>query len=329
MNAVSMWVLPLFVTVGRIDVGVAGSASTTRHSRKATTMYSVHFTAETSSNGVIERDFTVGEVTGVLWSPASGSDRAAAGADGPRRRHAQEGAGDGGPGPAPRDRRRFPRRLPSTRPDTAAVRARRHDEQEIAALRRAMAAGEPVGPIVVRYNADLAERAVPEWQATLDALQELPEIGTEGPVGYFGLNMGTAIGVPLTAVEPRITAAVFGIFWHRSLAATARQITVPVEFVAPVGRRAHRPRSGLALFDAFASRKRRCTPTRAGTRRCPDSRPTARSGSSSGTSARPSRHRHDLGRRQLREVGSRRRAATEHAAAELGRGDGGVGTSGR
>jgi hypothetical protein len=29
-------------------------------------MQSLHFTAETSSNGVIERDFTVGEVTGAL-----------------------------------------------------------------------------------------------------------------------------------------------------------------------------------------------------------------------------------------------------------------------
>jgi hypothetical protein len=34
----------------------------------------------------------------------------------------------------------------SDRPRTA------HDEQEIAALQQAMAAGEPVGPIVVRYN---------------------------------------------------------------------------------------------------------------------------------------------------------------------------------
>jgi hypothetical protein len=57
------------------------------------------------------------------------------------------------------------------------------------------------------YNAHLADLAVPKWQATLDALQELPEIGATGPVGYFGLNMGTAIGVPLVAIEPRITAA--------------------------------------------------------------------------------------------------------------------------
>ena len=39
-------------------------------------MNSVQFIAETSSNGVVERDFTVGEVTGVLWSPVSGSDHA-------------------------------------------------------------------------------------------------------------------------------------------------------------------------------------------------------------------------------------------------------------
>ncbi|HEY7814602.1 MAG TPA: arylamine N-acetyltransferase [Nakamurella sp.] len=68
------------------------------------------------------------------------------------------------------------------------------DEREIAALRQAGAAGEPEGPIVVRYNGHLAELAVPEWRATLDALPDLPEIGTEEPVGYYGLNMGTAIG---------------------------------------------------------------------------------------------------------------------------------------
>ena len=29
-------------------------------------MHSLRFTAETSSNGVIERDFTLGEITGVI-----------------------------------------------------------------------------------------------------------------------------------------------------------------------------------------------------------------------------------------------------------------------
>jgi hypothetical protein len=39
-------------------------------------MHSLQFTAESSSNGLVERDFTVGEIPGVLWSPASGADRA-------------------------------------------------------------------------------------------------------------------------------------------------------------------------------------------------------------------------------------------------------------
>lgn len=39
-------------------------------------MHSLRFTAEASSDGVLERDFTLSEVTGVLWSPASGSEHA-------------------------------------------------------------------------------------------------------------------------------------------------------------------------------------------------------------------------------------------------------------
>ncbi|MFI0714779.1 alpha/beta hydrolase [Streptomyces inhibens] len=218
-------------------------------------MHSVDFTAESSSNGVVERDFTVGEVTGALWSPASGSDRAPL---------VLMGHGGGThkkwPGMVGRAHRlvtgcgfhvaTIDAPGHGGRPRTA------HDEQEIAVMQQAMTAGEPVGPIVVRYNAHLAERAVPEWQATLDALQQLPEIGAEGPVGYFGLNMGTAIGVPLTAAEPRITAAVFGVFWHESLAETAQQITIPIEFVLQWDDE-HIPRqSALALFDAFASKEK-------------------------------------------------------------------------
>ncbi|MFD4878092.1 alpha/beta hydrolase [Streptomyces sp. NPDC058420] len=217
----------------------------------------VQFTAETSSNGVLVRDFTVDGLTGALWSPAdSPSVRAPL---------VLMGHGGGTDSKAPAMAGRADRLVNGCgfhvatldapghgdRPRTA------HDEREIAAMQHAMATGEPVGEIVVRYNAHLAERAVPEWLATLDALQELPEIGTEGPVGYYGINMGTAIGVPLTAVEPRIAAAVFGQFWYDdALAETARRITVPIEFALQWDDE-HIPRaSGLALFDAFASKEK-------------------------------------------------------------------------
>jgi pimeloyl-ACP methyl ester carboxylesterase len=218
-------------------------------------MQSLQFTAESSSNGMVERDFTVGEVPGVLWSPASGPEHAPL---------VLLGHGGGTHKKWPGMVGRAHRLVTGCGFHVACIDAPGHggrprtayDEQEIAALYQARAAGEPEGPIVVRYNAHLAERAVPEWQATLDALQELPEIGAEGPVGYFGLNMGTAIGVPLTVVEPSITAAVFGLHWPDSLAEKAKQITVPIEFVLQWDDE-HIPReSGLALFDAFASKEK-------------------------------------------------------------------------
>ncbi|MFF3546956.1 alpha/beta hydrolase [Streptomyces platensis] len=218
-------------------------------------MHSLRFTAESSSNGMVERDFTVGDVPGVLWSPPSGADRAPLvlmghGGGAHKKHPAMAGrahllvTGCGfqvavidAPGHG-------------DRPRTA------HDEQEIAALREAQAAGEPEGPIVVRYNARLAELAVPEWQAALDALQELPEIGADGPVGYFGIGLGTAIGVPLVAIEPRITAAVFGLHWPDALSEKAQQITVPIEFDLQWDDERIPRAAGLALFDAFASKEK-------------------------------------------------------------------------
>jgi pimeloyl-ACP methyl ester carboxylesterase len=218
-------------------------------------MNSMQFTAETTSNGVVERDFTVGEIPGVLWSPASGPDRAPL---------VLMGHGGGTHKRWPAMTGRAHRLVAACGFTVAVIDAPGHggrprtayDEQEIAALYKAREAGEPEGPVVVRYNAHLAERAVPEWQATLDALQKLPEIGADGPVGYFGLNMGTAIGVPLAAADPRITAAVFGLHWPDALAETAKRITIPIEYVLQWDDEHIPRRSGLALFDAFASREK-------------------------------------------------------------------------
>ena len=224
-------------------------------------MHHLTFTAETSSNGLIERGFTLGEVPGVLWSPAPAPAPGRGPGRGPGRAPLVlmgHGGGTHTRWPAMTGRARL---LVGLGFHVAAIDAPGHggrprtayDEQEIAALYRARAAGEPEGPIVVRYNAHLAELAVPEWQATLDALQELPEIGTAGPIGYFGLNMATAIGVPLAATDARITAAAFGLHWPDALAAPARQITIPIEFYMQWDDE-HIPRdAALALFDAFAS----------------------------------------------------------------------------
>nr|MDT0666807.1 alpha/beta hydrolase [Micromonospora sp. DSM 115978] len=97
------------------------------------------------------------------------------------------------------------------RPKTAA------DEEFTAQLRQRTAAGEPVGALIAHHNAALASQAVPEWKATLDALADLDCVGAGGPVGYWGVSLGSMVGMPFVAAEPRVTAAVFGLVGHATL----------------------------------------------------------------------------------------------------------------
>ena len=143
-------------------------------------MHSVHFTAETSSNGIVEREFLVGDIPGVLFSPVAGTAHAPLVLMG-------HGGGLHKKTPALVDRAHAA--VTSWGYTVVAIDAPGHgdrprtagDEQARAELRRALTAGEQerFRSISIRYVTSLAERAVPEWQATLDALQRLPEIGTE------------------------------------------------------------------------------------------------------------------------------------------------------
>ena len=216
----------------------------------------MHFTTQTSSNGVVERSFTLDEITGVLWSPAAGVEGAPL---------ILMGHSGGLHKRAPGILARAHHYVTGYGFTVAAIDAPGHgdrprnaqDQQWVAALLQARADGQPIGPIIVEYNSSLAERAVPEWQATLDALQALPEIGPDAPIGYGGMTLGTATGLLLTASEPRITAAAFAtVFVYEALIEAAGQITVPIEFLLAWDDEEIDRRSGLALFDAFASKEK-------------------------------------------------------------------------
>ncbi|MBM4589201.1 alpha/beta hydrolase [Rhodococcus hoagii] len=213
----------------------------------------MHFTSETSSNGVVERTFTLDEITGVLWSPRSGVG--------------------GGPlllsGHSGGMHKRAPGLVAGALHSVAAhgftvaaIDAPGHgdrprsaeDQRRVDAIHRARAAGEPLAPIVVEHNMSVAERAVPEWQATLDALQALPEIGAEAQIGYGGMTLGVTTGLLLAAADRRIAALSIGaVFVNDALIEVARRITAPVEYRIPWDDDEIDRASGLALFDAFAS----------------------------------------------------------------------------
>ena len=216
----------------------------------------MQFNSQTSSNGIVERDFVLDDVSGVLWSPAEASDGAPL---------ILMGHGGGLHKKAPGLVSRAHYCVTTGGFAVAAIDAPGHGERPrnaedsrwVTALRQARSAGEPIGPIVIDFNASLAERAVPEWRATIDALLALPEIGAEPGVGYCGMTLATAIGIPLAAAEPRIAAAVFGaMFESDALRAAAKQITAPIEFLLPWDDEEIGREHGLALFDAFASREK-------------------------------------------------------------------------
>jgi pimeloyl-ACP methyl ester carboxylesterase len=215
----------------------------------------MRFTSETTADGISERQFALNDVPGVLWAPAGASGS---------RPLVLIGHGGGqhkkGPGVVARARR-F---VTGSGFAVAAIDAPGHgdrprteqDERFITWVRERIAAGEAVGPEIARQNAALAVQAVPEWQHALDALRQLDLVGADGPVGYWGVSLGSAIGIPLVAAEPRIAAAVFGLAGHETLASAAGRITVPVEFLLQWDDELIPRDSGLALFDALGSREK-------------------------------------------------------------------------
>ena len=113
---------------------------------------------------------------------------------------------------------------------------------------------------LMKTMAERTAKAVPEWKAALDAAQSLPFVGAGGPIGYWGVSMGTAIGVPFVASEPRIRCAVFGLAGLRpgqtAFEEAARRITIPIEFVFQWEDAVAPRETGIALFDAFASKEK-------------------------------------------------------------------------
>ncbi|BFV59969.1 hypothetical protein KCMC57_up50730 [Kitasatospora sp. CMC57] len=210
----------------------------------------MQFTSEQRlDSGILEREFTLCEIPGVLWTPVTT--------------------------PAPLIlighngglHKREPRLVARARYcaeqgyAVAAIDAPGHgdrpssavDEQARADLRRAMQAGEPVDEIFESFVVPLVDQAVPEWQATLDALLALPEIG--GPVGYSGM---TAIGIRLAVVEPRIAAAGLfaGGYVPRAQREEARQVRIPLLFLLQWDDQGNPRQRALDLFDAFGSKEK-------------------------------------------------------------------------
>jgi dienelactone hydrolase len=61
-----------------------------------------------------------------------------------------------------------------------------------------------------REDPTMTDEMVADWRAVLDALQSPAVLGS-APVGWWGLSMGTILGLPVVAAEPKISVAVLGL----------------------------------------------------------------------------------------------------------------------
>ncbi|WP_228011403.1 dienelactone hydrolase family protein [Nonomuraea phyllanthi] len=214
----------------------------------------MRITSETISDGIREQLFTIGDIPGVLWTPA--------GSSGPRPLVL---IGHGG-GQHKKGWEVVSRAFPYVTTCGFAVAAidapgtgDRPEHPEIrrlvALIQEREAAGESfwLSPEWPALNETVAAQLIPDWQTALDALQKLDHVGDSHPVGYYGLSQGGEMGIRLVAAEPRITAAVLGLVGSDWLIDTAARITIPVEFVLQWDDDSNPRDSVMKLFDALGS----------------------------------------------------------------------------
>jgi dienelactone hydrolase len=215
----------------------------------------MRFTSRTSSAGVTEQlftlPFTFGEISGALWTPDNATP------SGPL---ILLGHGGGQHKKAPGIVARARRLAAECGVAAAAVDIPGHGDRPMAEgqgriiteLRSRMQGGGEVTPVLADLHTLLAGQTVPEWQAVVDALQELDHVG-HGPVGYAGMSMGCALGIPFVVADPRVCAAVLGLNGTSTAVGDPTKITVPVEFLMQWDDELVPRAESLALFDVLAS----------------------------------------------------------------------------
>lgn len=207
--------------------------------------------SETSSDGVREQLFTLGDVPGVLWTPEDATGT---------RPVIVMGHGGGQHKKTPGVLTRAHRFVRERGFAVVAADVPGHGDRPVdpeldrinTENQARVAAGEDLAALIAEFQALVARQTVPEWQAMLDAVQHLDHVGP-GPAGYWGVSLGCGLGVPFVAAEPRIRAAVLGLGGAAATAELAAQITVPVEFLVQWDDERVPRSQSLALFDALGS----------------------------------------------------------------------------
>jgi len=104
---------------------------------------------------------------------------------------------------------------------------------------------------------ELTDQAVADSVATLDALTALASIEA-GAAGYLGFSMGTILGLPFVAAEPRIAACALGLMGSTGptverICRDAAAITIPTYFLCQWDDELFERAAVLDLFDRLGA----------------------------------------------------------------------------
>lgn len=208
---------------------------------------------ETTSHGVTERRFDVdghsGVVPGLLWTPEA--------ADGARPL-VLVGHGGGGDKRMPYVLSLARRLVRHAGYAVAAIDGVGHGERAGAPADTDRTGGIPQG--FLDHVAAASEQMTADWTATLHELRSLPEVG-DGPLGYWGLSMGTMFGLPFVAATPDVRCAVLGLMGTFAAGnpwgTAAPEISCPVLFLIQTDDELVPVDTAMSLFRSIGSKDKR------------------------------------------------------------------------
>jgi dienelactone hydrolase len=208
-----------------------------------------------TSHGVVERRFDIEGhhevVPGIVWTPENAS--------GPRPLVL---VGHGGSG-----NKRMPYVLSLARRlvrhagyAVCAIDGPGHGDRASASTTDDLPIDEGIPRTFIAEVAAAAETMTADWTATLHELRGLDDVG-EGPLGYWGVSMGTMFGSPFVAATPDVRCAVLGLMgtfdeanpWTTS----APSIQCPVLFLVQTDDELVPTDKALALFQSIGSQDKR------------------------------------------------------------------------
>ncbi len=207
---------------------------------------------ENHGDGFLQREFTLSradrQVPGVLWSPTNASPGK------PLILFGHGASGDRYQSPIPYVARKL---VVESGFSALAIDGPVHGRRKVGDGAR--------GAFAIEWRREACvEDMVADWRAVLDAVQRLDAVGA-GPVGYWGLSMGTIFGAPLVACESRIRVAVLGLMgivgptehYRQQIQSAAERITCPVLFLMQLHDELFTREQYLDLFDRLASDDKR------------------------------------------------------------------------